>query len=307
MANFTVRLVGGLGNQLHCYAFGKALAAHQNADVCFDCDSGFWADPYGRCYLLDQFTHIVIKKKPMPKNPVGRWLYRLLFKVGSMLSSKLPLVLRPLVMEPAPQRFREDILTTSYVFNPYFIGYWASYRYSQRIEQSLRTELQPPYPDHPDVLEWLKKVSDSQSCFIHYRSYREEKNGSRPSMADYYRKAVVSVADRIPGVKFFVFSDHYDSVRAELSAISLDLEFVQLEQSVGDVNSLNDFYLMYACDHAIIGDSTFSWWAAWLSDRDGKVVVVPEGLSPWGKDWVPQHWLGIHIKKETWNRKCQIK
>jgi len=121
-------------------------------------------------------------------------------------------------------------------------------------------------------------------------------NGYHPSMADYYRKALVAVADKVPDVSFFVFSDHHDSARAELSAIDMNLSFVELEHSAGDVNSLNDFYLMYACDHAIIGDSTFSWWAAWLSEREGKVVVAPDGLSPWGDDWAPPNWIKLGLK-----------
>ena len=295
MARITVRLVGGLGNQLHCYAFGKALAAYQNVDVRFDCDSGFWADTYGRCYLLDRFHYIVLNQKKTPQTVGGRWLYRLHIKIAGMLSPRLPLVLRPFVIEPTPQRYREDILTKRYLFNPYFMGYWASYRYCEGLEQRLRSELQPPRPAHPGVLEWLDKIRNSQSCFIHYRSYREEINGNHPPMANYYRKAIALVADRVPDVRFFVFSDHHNSARAELSAIDRDLEFVEIEQSAGDVNSLNDFYLMYACEHAIIGDSTFSWWAAWLSDRKSKIVAAPNGLSPWGDDWAPPNWIKLDL------------
>ena len=295
MSRITVRLVGGLGNQLHCYAFGKALAASQNVDVHFDCESGFWADTYGRCHLLDRFPLIALNQKKMPKNVGGRWLYRMLIKVASKVCPRLPLVLRPLVIEPTPQCYREDILTSSYLFNPYFIGYWASYRYCDGVEQSLRLELQPPEPDHPKVLVWLEKIKNSQSCFVHYRSYREEKNVKHPPMANYYRKAIALVAERFPDVRFFVFSDHHNSARADLSVVDIDLEFVEIEQSSGDVNSLNDFYLMYACEHAIIGNSTFSWWAAWLSDRKGKIVMSPDGLSPWGGDWAPPNWIKLGL------------
>ena len=176
MSRITVRLVGGLGNQLHCYAFGKALAAYQNVDVRFDCDSGFWADTYGRCYLLDRFPYIALNQKKTPQTVGGRWLYRLLIKVAGMLSPRLPLVLRPFVIEPTPRRYRKEILTKPYLFNPYFIGYWASYRYCEGVEQSLRSELQPPRPTHPNALEWLETIRKSRSCFIHYRSYREEMN-----------------------------------------------------------------------------------------------------------------------------------
>jgi hypothetical protein len=291
----SVKLVGGLGNQLHCYAFGKALAAYQSAEICFDCDSGFWGDPYGRCYLLDHFPFLTLKIKNIPRTFTTRRLYRLFIKVAGMLSSRLPLAFRPFVIEPAPHRFREDFLAKRYLFNPYFTGYWASYRYCDGIEQQLRSELQPPLPTHPEVLEWHEQIMNSRSCFIHYRSYREVNNHCHPSMRNYYQKAVTLIAEMVPNVRFFVFSDHHAAARAELSGINKNLYFVEIKDNLGNVNSLNDFYLMYACEHAIIADSTFSWWAAWLSDREGKIVAAPHGLSPWGDDWAPPSWIKLDV------------
>ena len=59
----TVKLIGGLGNQLHCFAFAYALAKKRNTILIIDCDSGFWNDIYNRIFLLDLFPHISYKKK----------------------------------------------------------------------------------------------------------------------------------------------------------------------------------------------------------------------------------------------------
>ena len=37
-----------------------------------------------------------------------------------------------------------------------------------------------------------------------------------------------------------------------------------------------DLFSLAACDHLIISASTFSWWAAWLNSRPGKVVITPD-------------------------------
>lgn len=288
-----MRLVGGLGNQLHCYAFGLALAKKHNVLLEVDCCSNFWNQTYGKIYLLDSFPAIKIDKANTPSSRFGILLFRIKLKLAKPICATLPLFLRPLVAEGPPTGFEQRIFNTRYFFSPYFMGYWCSYRYYDEIEQQLRSILTPPMPSQLPVKRVLTVIRSGLSCFIHWRSYREEKGPVRASMKNYYREAIIAMRMKFPSIRFYVFSDHQPSARDELSGICDELHFVELEESVGDMASLNDFYLMYACDHAIIGDSTFSWWAAWLGDAGDKFVIGPRGLSPWGDDWLPPHWLAL--------------
>ena len=159
--------------------------------------------------------------------------------------------------------------------------------------------LTPPTPSDLSVTRMLTVIRGGLSCFIHWRSYFDEKgvvHVSMNSMKNYYRAAIIAMKMKFPGIRFYVFSDHHLAARHELSGICDELHFVELEESVGEMASLNDFYLMYACNHAIIGDSSFSWWAAWLSDPENKTVIAPRGRSPWGDDWLPPHWLALNAE-----------
>ncbi len=78
------------------------------------------------------------------------------------------------------------------------------------------------------------------------------------------------------------------------------------ERFVGDqfvvVDSISDqaqLAMLTACDHLILANSSFAWWAAWLNDRGGTVIVAQRW---WGehcaapestRDPVPADWIEI--------------
>ena len=297
MKSITVRIIGGLGNQMHSYAFGRALAAHSGTKLKLDTGSGYWNDPFGRVFLLDQFSGLN-DRYAMAEQPRFGWmrlLFRLSLKLKLFLSRFLPLPLKLVVVEAAPFCYKEDVHHTRYITSPHFIGYWASYRYYLGLEKELRQELTPAEPTDPEVLAMLAHIRSVRSCFIHWRSYKEDKNSDYSDLSSYYRKAVRLVSRKYPDIVFFVFSDDLAGARKEVMSPDHKMVYVDLPNTQGNLQSLADFYLMYACDHAVIGNSTFSWWAAWLGEQAEKTVVAPDGVSPWGVDWIPPPWLALDI------------
>ena len=63
---------------------------------------------------------------------------------------------------------------------------------------------------------------------------------------------------------------------------------------------------MTKCDHFIISGSSFSFWGAWLSKNESKIVITP---NPWfninhidgkrlclqDKDIIPEEWIKIDL------------
>ena len=91
---------------------------------------------------------------------------------------------------------------------------------------------------------------------------------------DYYRAAVTHVASKVENPEFFIFSDDIDWVRANLQ-LDFPHHFVAHNQGA---TSYNDMRLMSLCSHHVIANSSFSWWAAWLSGIDkgnGGAVIAP--------------------------------
>ena len=55
--------------------------------------------------------------------------------------------------------------------------------------------------------------------------------------------------------------------------------------------------LMSSCRHAIIANSSFSWWAAWLNTHPEKIIIAPKH---WFKTkdldtttLLPEEWIKI--------------
>jgi hypothetical protein len=61
--------------------------------------------------------------------------------------------------------------------------------------------------------------------------------------------------------------------------------------------TITDFWLMSRCRHFIIPNSTFAWWAAWLSATPQKQIIAP---THWfsdarfdDSDIVPSTWIRV--------------
>lgn len=89
---------------------------------------------------------------------------------------------------------------------------------------------------------------------------------------------------------FVVCSDCIPWAKKALAHI--DRKFIFVEDSY-----LNDFYLLSMCDHCIISNSTFSWWAAYLNTKPNSTIIapVPFKFSYYPVDDIlPKEWVRIN-------------
>jgi hypothetical protein len=94
--------------------------------------------------------------------------------------------------------------------------------------------------------------------------------------ANYYIRAVEALQARSPGVKTaWVITDDHDHAAPMLAQLSRAHPAIEFEFSPRNPSSwMQDFMLMRQARSRIIGNSTFSWWAAAL-DPGHAVTVTP--------------------------------
>lgn len=126
---------------------------------------------------------------------------------------------------------------------------------------------------------------------LHVRRTDFVGNGCTPALSlEYYEDAITY----FPQDDFLVFSDDIDWCRNQPQFSGS--RFMFQERGV----DIFDLFLLSYCKGIIMANSSYSWWGAWLGERDGYNIIAPKG---WFGGWesgtlVPERWL--RIGKKFW-------
>jgi hypothetical protein len=261
-----VTLDGGLGNQLFQYALGRRFAANGH-DVTFDrtrvVDYDGAAHHKTRAqYGLDGFNTTV--KFGSPIGPIF-----------SDYNFPGALPFRPEVLNlPAPHTLR---------------GHWQSEQYFANVGE-LRKELTLKVQPSSAVQSVAERIKAGNSVFLHVRhgDYLIKENVTYHGLMtpEYYTRALGFISARVTDIKPFIFSDDPEWCRQNLAG-----------EVIAGNNQFEDLWLMSLCQHAVIANSTFSWWGAWLGDTQERIVVGPAQwfLTPHldARDIIPTRWVKL--------------
>ena len=112
---------------------------------------------------------------------------------------------------------------------------------------------------------------------------------------EYFSKAIKIMGEMLTTTHFFVFSDDIEWCKKNIRSAS-PITFVDYDHKGAKFG--NYLHLMTLCKHFIIPNSTFGWWAAWLSTADSnKKVIAPKQWFADSKvdtrDVIPSSWTRI--------------
>lgn len=278
---------GGLGNQLFQYAAGLALAKRYQTDLKIHVQ--FKEGDTNRSVGLSHFK--IDLKEAAPEEVIKLYPRSAVEKIWQKL---LPTSLKKYYQE---KNFAFNPKFTHLSANIYLKGYWQSEYYFSIIKDEIHAAftLQPSvYQRALATIEELRKI-DSVAIHVRKGDYLIAPYDTYYTNLDssYYNKAIQLILSANKAIQLFVFTDDPDWVQNNLH---LQMPY-SLISSVKTHNMYEDFQAMRSCKYHIIANSSFSWWTAWLSDRNGKIVVAPKqwfNLGP--KDTqhlLPKTWLTV--------------
>lgn len=258
---------GGLGNQMFIYAAARALALRTGRRLYLDTRRGYLADGYGRSYRLDRFP---IAAEEMPEDwriapTLRHWRHKLIRTANKCLPNDR----RSYVAE---KRARSPAQLTGLSPRPDRVtlhGYWQDEEYFVDHSESIRRELAVPEPSDGCNQEIARRMAATESAFLHVRRVLYSPLLER----DYYQAAIDRLRAERPTVVFYLFGDDLEWPVKNLEfGVS---EVVCIKGNPGD--ELADLWLMTRCRHAIMANSSFSWWGAWLGEAGAdRLVFTPE-------------------------------
>jgi hypothetical protein len=256
----TGHLMGGLGNLLFIVATCFALSKKYKVKLRFYCNANVWKD--GKRRMIQYYK--------MFEN----------FDIDCVNNRKSGITFRE------PYFFHESITLDRRIHGCIY-GYFQSFKYFDKYKSEFIKMLNNPYKDEVDhVLTELlkqtvvtnqndglppsKKIQELEFVSIHVRrtDYLTLSDIHLNLDTTYYEEAISNFSKEKS--IFLIFSDDIEFIQKEPLFQNLVNKYI--------VTNEDDEYciwLMAACDHNIIANSSYSWWASYINSNPNKLVISP--------------------------------
>ena len=253
--------LGRLGNQMFEYAAVKGIAAHHGYDWCIP--------PFFRTGIENYSLHDCFKLESVKGNNLNysenfQYVQERFFHFDNELFNECP-------------------------DNVSIHGFFQSEKYFKHISNEIRKDFTFRNEYLEPCKEMIESLKGREPIMLHVRrgdpnlvdprgfkwAYVNCSDQHPVQTLEYYEKALLEFDDNQPVI---VFSDSPEWVKEQEFFFGdrfLISEPVD-KYADGSYTPYADLCLMSLCSHAIIANSSMSWWGAWLIKNSNKKVIAPK-------------------------------
>jgi hypothetical protein len=299
----TVKLHGGLGNQMFQYAMARALSLRNHEGLLIDPSPLYDPTPWkhytfrnyalSTVFTIDPKFNIPAKFESTVRIPYfakvfNKYYPRLLGKLGywRYIHDK-----NSYLFEPEIAEVRGDV---------YLDGDWQTEKYFKDFEREIRADFSFRNPLDGGKAAIAERIRNTNSVCLNVRRQEIVRDPVISAIHNivtptFYEEAIAIIKKKVGSdVTFFVVSDEIEWCRENMK---IDGNHIFVGSEHYGVEFRDALHLMSLCKHFIIPNSSFAWWAAWLSVNSDKIVIAPKkwinnGTESAG-DLLPEEWIAI--------------
>ncbi|MDY0278272.1 MAG: alpha-1,2-fucosyltransferase [Acholeplasma sp.] len=285
-----IKLKAGLGNQMFQYALGVLLKEQYGVEtVKYDYQ---YITNYRKKWKLSSVDNLNTKLSYATREEKKRLLADL-FIPHTFLYRLSVFVDKTFHRHYYFEKNRKVISISTLINYNYIDGYWQSYKYVDSIRNILLQDFKNRHPLDKSSIDFLHSIQNLNIVMVGIRlgDYISEHKHYYQCDNNYYNLAMDLISSKVKNPIFLIFSNN-----VELCKKNFKFKYEVIYRENKDyVNDYDELQIMRECKHAIIGNSTFHWWGAWLIENDDKIVVRPPLWFADGSeiDIFPNDWLTI--------------
>lgn len=277
-----IRLMGGLGNQMFQYASLRAFSLDTDSEAVIDLRgiTNKTHNVYGLDHCNISKDVKVVKKFKNIRAIITHLLYGLNWVVFMKIKDGYQIYedVQPMLNKNGIYCVPGSYIELGQPENRvnYMVGYFQDVKYMSSHQKMIRDELQITDELDDKNKKIYEEIQNNNSVCIHIR--RGDYIGSNFEVCnnEYYYNAVKLMNSKIDNPNYYIFSDGIDWVKANMDFGDNKVTYIDWKN-----NQYIDLKLMSGCKNFIMSNSSFSFWAQFLSQNDKKIVIAP---SRWFND-----------------------
>lgn len=269
-----IKFYGGLGNQMFQYAMLTAIKERWGGEVLMDTSLYSSYGLHNGFELHDVFD--ITAKEATPEQIKQLSFYTTNYRLSRIYHYALP-SRRTEFKERTFGKYYPEVMDIE--GDMLYEGYWQHWEYFHPYKEAVVKEFALKNPldsQNSDFYHDMLAKQNAVSVHVRRGDFLNKRIYKGLCGKDYYQKAIAE-AKRIAGddADFYFFSNDLPWCRENLSDLIAAEHFHAVDWNTGK-DSFKDMILMSACRVNIIANSSFSWWGAYLNQRNDCRVIAPE-------------------------------